>query len=56
MDWSEPMNPEEWHNEFVELPAKVTAMEQIDGRLMVRMEDGRTVDITDWFTPTSRAN
>lgn len=33
----------------VEMPDAVVGMETRDGRLLVTLADGRTIDMTDWF-------
>ena len=33
----------------VELPNTVKDMATVDGRLMVALVDGRSIDMTDWF-------
>ena len=37
-------------NTLIEMPCDIIVMENIDGRLMVVLEDGRTVDMTDMFS------
>ena len=40
----------------VQMPADVIALRQVDGRLLVDLADGRTVDLTDWFTADAKPN
>ena len=48
---------EEWTaRECVEMPANVVGLRAVDGRLMVDLADGRTIDMTDWFAPDKAAH
>ena len=38
---------------YVEMPERVERLELVDGALMVRLEDGRIIDMTDWFKDQS---
>lgn len=47
---SDTWDAQSWETPLVwEMPSKVTSMETIDGRLMVTLEDGRTINMTDAF-------
>jgi hypothetical protein len=34
----------------VKMPGRITGMREVDGRLIVRLADGRDIDMTDWFS------
>ena len=45
------MDPDSFEPEGggVEMPSAIVAMGEKDGRFFVVLEDGRTVDMTDWL-------
>ncbi len=39
-----------------ELPCRIVAILKLNGRIVAVLEDGRQVDVTDWFTPAGLPN